>query len=774
MSEIGNIRTDVMTSLKDAALSVRSFLLIIWMYVGLNFVLRIIMCAMSFNGLLGSLTSVPAIFVVGFLYDAWISLHILALLMLFFALNPYSFRASAIGKVFMFLFVCSIFAAVFTFFCDEIMLWYIKSARFGDGFNYYFGATIDKIFRTKYSYYIVARVAFLVTLITISLAFARIALLYVAARGAFSQKFSLQKILNTLAVVIILFTVDVYHSRFDLVQSISNGMSLSLTTSKTNRYIDDISKNGTYNGMIHLMRKIWPYESVYMSYSQGSKNMYGIIMSMLNTSNVAFVDDISDLKPEPNLRGVIEAMAMKKNVVMIYVDDLNINASQMAKDEDCDGDDCDTQYEQVSGMKFVSALARNGLYFNNAHVVSNDENESLLAAMLSNLFAGKARAVNSKKIFSLACALNNNGYVSRFIYDSQSADGILSSESVSKLQNACFETSAINFRKKELDVKNESLIVEEKYDDAIAMMDNDFEAGNFFHTIYHAGASREDVDASISNLFAKIKRKSWFRKTIFIVTGGGFEQNKTRLPIDLEASRVPLIIYMPNVSMASEITTKVSQVDIMPTIAGLLGIKYIGKFDGIDLSYADESKNSAFVKYGDSMAYFIDDKMIVLQPYQNIAIYEASSRKGRASLSGGNNLYTPIDIASDIWKNIISITTEENRIAWCKECEYVNVAFDSASHGIASGEKYKKSISEYAESKMLNEEKHKMKISVGEAIAIYQNSINQALEFDNIKNNIIISEKDAAYSLKNVAKKDGENEEGDELSEADDQKEENA
>ncbi|MDA0986668.1 MAG: sulfatase-like hydrolase/transferase [Bacteroidetes bacterium] len=94
----------------------------------------------------------------------------------------------------------------------------------------------------------------------------------------------------------------------------------------------------------------------------------------------------------------------------------------------------------------------------------------------------------------------------------------------------------------------------------------------------------EYVDWSLEQFFKSAEKQSWFKNTIFIITGDhGAKWGKNNYDIPLSYHHIPLIIYSPNNISPSKNNNFGSQMDIFPTIMGLLKINYVNNTLGTDL-----------------------------------------------------------------------------------------------------------------------------------------------------------------------------------------------
>jgi phosphoglycerol transferase MdoB-like AlkP superfamily enzyme len=91
---------------------------------------------------------------------------------------------------------------------------------------------------------------------------------------------------------------------------------------------------------------------------------------------------------------------------------------------------------------------------------------------------------------------------------------------------------------------------------------------------------------------------------------------KTALPVD--KYHIPLFIYAPKHVPAVENTTLSSQIDVAPTILGLLNLNYESQFYGQDIFKISPEKGRALVSNYQKLGLFKDNKLVYLSPQQKV------------------------------------------------------------------------------------------------------------------------------------------------------------
>ena len=127
------------------------------------------------------------------------------------------------------------------------------------------------------------------------------------------------------------------------------------------------------------------------------------------------------------------------------------------------------------------------------------------------------------------------------------------------------------------------------------------------------------TDYAIKEFIETAKTKAWFDDTIFIITADHCSSSagKTHLPV--EKYHIPLLIYSPKILKAQVVESLSSQIDIAPTIFGILDFQYKTKFFGKDiLNYPAER---AFIGTYQMLGYLKNNELVVLSPNKNPLSY---------------------------------------------------------------------------------------------------------------------------------------------------------
>ena len=160
-------------------------------------------------------------------------------------------------------------------------------------------------------------------------------------------------------------------------------------------------------------------------------------------------------------------------------------------------------------------------------------------------------------------------------------------------------------------------------------------------------------DWALGEFFRAIKDKPFYKETLFVILGDhGFGVSPQISDIDLLRFHVPLLLISPSINQEfeSRISTVATQVDVVPTIMGLLGKPYTHQCWGRDILALNSSdKGFGIIKPSGSdqtVALIKGDTILVKQP-------DVAARLGQFQL-GTEPSYQAID--DDVLKS--KMTTE--------------------------------------------------------------------------------------------------------------------
>lgn len=146
------------------------------------------------------------------------------------------------------------------------------------------------------------------------------------------------------------------------------------------------------------------------------------------------------------------------------------------------------------------------------------------------------------------------------------------------------------------------------------------------------------TDYALSEFFEEAEKKPWFKNTLFVIVADHSTEGRGVFNLDMNDFHIPMWIYSPGNIAPGKINTLGSQVDVLPTILGILGWTYEEPFFGEDLRVARTER--AFIGNYQQVGYYEEHELITLSPNRIVDhyFYDADSKKQQLLLSKNDKL----------------------------------------------------------------------------------------------------------------------------------------
>lgn len=120
------------------------------------------------------------------------------------------------------------------------------------------------------------------------------------------------------------------------------------------------------------------------------------------------------------------------------------------------------------------------------------------------------------------------------------------------------------------------------------------------------------ADYAIGYFLREAEKQPWFDDTIFVVVADHGARVYGKAEIPLSSYEIPLMIYAPKHLAPRRVDTLMTQIDVAPTVLGLLGLPYEAPFFGQDVLHAPESTRVALFSHDHDVAIYRDGRIAVL------------------------------------------------------------------------------------------------------------------------------------------------------------------
>jgi len=451
---------------------------------------------------------------------------------------------------------------------------------------------------------------------------------------------------------------------FAVLLAISLSFAEKINLKKGNIFQQEIAANGMVKFYEAFSNNTLDFFTFYPTVDQKTAEKNTLLPLGTTTLNRTITSD----KPE-----------LQKNVVLISIESLS--AAYMKA----------YGYEE-SVTPFLDQLAQKSLFFTNLYATGNRTVRGLEALTLCiPPTAGESvikREKENKNKFTTGSVFKSKGYSVKYLYGGYSYFDNMKDFYAG---NGYEIVDRDNFTPEEITFANVwGVCDEDMAKKAISEMNKDYKAGKpFFHhwmTVsnhrpftYPEGKidipadskSRKGgvkyTDYSIMKFFEMAQKQPWFKNTVFVIVADHCSSSagKTELPMD--KYRIPAMIYAPEFVAPQKFSQVTSQIDVMPTVLGLLNFKYQSKFLGQDV-FSKNFVPRAYIATYQDLGFIKDNYLTVISPTKNIKQYQLVQKPNTNTTTEFNIYYTENLLQDNPRKDLVdqTISNYQSTSFWLK------------------------------------------------------------------------------------------------------------
>lgn len=135
------------------------------------------------------------------------------------------------------------------------------------------------------------------------------------------------------------------------------------------------------------------------------------------------------------------------------------------------------------------------------------------------------------------------------------------------------------------------------------------------------------TDWAIGQFIEQARAKPWFNDTVFVLVADHTHKGRGRHELPIENYHIPCIIYAPAHIKPQQVDTIASQIDVSPTLLGLLNVSYKSKFFGHDILREGQKHPRAFMANYQTVGYYENGRMVELKPNARYRVVDAQTGK---------------------------------------------------------------------------------------------------------------------------------------------------
>jgi len=402
-----------------------------------------------------------------------------------------------------------------------------------------------------------------------------------------------------------------------------------------NTYVNELSGNGMYELFAAYLNNELDYEQFYKRIE--TEQAFKILHGLLKTPDATYANtDVMNMS-----RKIVNSGAERRlNVVLISVESLSADFFASFGN---------TQHI----TPFMDSLSKHSLFFTKLYATGTRTVRGLEALSICippTPGQSIVRRPHNDDLFSLGKIFRSKGYESKYIYGGY---GYFDNMNAFFDANHYTVVDRTALKDEEIDYENVWGVADENlFTLAAREIEKTIAAGKpvFAHVMttsnhrpytYPEGridipshTSREGAvkytDYAIGKFIKESRNKPWFDSTIFVIVADhcASSAGKTELPVN--RYHIPAMIYSPANIQPARMERLMSQIDLGPTLLGILNFSYETKFFGYDIFKLEAGRERVFISTYQNLGYIKNDKLVILYPQKKVKTFKPNFDDGTA------------------------------------------------------------------------------------------------------------------------------------------------
>ncbi|MGO4903863.1 LTA synthase family protein [Flavobacterium sp. W20_MBD1_R3] len=396
--------------------------------------------------------------------------------------------------------------------------------------------------------------------------------------------------------------------------------ALSAKENSQNMFANELQSNGLFKFYTAFMKS----ELDYFKFYKTVPNQEAFTQLKQQITAISGTTTLREIKNE--------AVENHKNVVLITIESYSAEFMRMYGNE-------------KNNTPFLDSLATKSLVFTNLYAVGNRTVRGLEAVTLCfppTPGESVVKREDNKNKFSTGSVFKQKGYVVKFMYGGDSffdnMGDFFTGNGYEIVDKKAFKPNEITFSNiwgvcdedmyiKAIKEMNKEATTNKPFFNHIMTVSNHrpFTYPNGKIDIPADAKSRDGgvkyTDYAMKKFFDLAKKQPWFANTVFVILADhcASSAGKTELPAD--KYRIPAMIYSPGFVEPKKYTNLMSQMDVMPTLFGLLNFDYQSKFFGQDVLKPDYKPRALIATYQD-LGLIKDNILTIISPKQTVKQFQ--------------------------------------------------------------------------------------------------------------------------------------------------------
>ena len=403
-----------------------------------------------------------------------------------------------------------------------------------------------------------------------------------------------------------------------------------------NEFADELAGNGIYQFGVAFQNNDLDFYKFYRTIPNA--DAFNIVRKQLQDSNSTFnTQDSFNIE-----RKIVSHTIEKKlNVVLISVESLSGSYMQ--------------HFGSTENITpYLDSLAEKSMFFLNLYASGTITVRGLEALTLSlPPVPGQSiiKRPDNANMFTIGSVFRSKGYVTQYIYGGYSyfdnMKAFFSGNGYEVIDRSAIKPSDIHYQ------NIWGVADEDEFTLAINTLDKNYKNKKPFfthimtvsnHRPFTYPDGRIDIpsntqsrngavkytDYCINKFITEAASKPWYDSTIFVIVSDHCAGSAGSVQLPVTGYHIPLLIFSPKNITPSTITDLTAQIDIAPTVLGLLGFSYNSKFIGQDVLHTSIDKRQAFISTYQGLGFIKGDQLLIQSPVKKINQYKPDFKTGAA------------------------------------------------------------------------------------------------------------------------------------------------
>lgn len=429
-----------------------------------------------------------------------------------------------------------------------------------------------------------------------------------------------------------------------------------------NRYNNELAENGIYSLFSAFRNNELDYETFYALHpnKENFRQLHGLLKNKnsryLNNETFDITRQITDSGKEK-----------RYNVVFVTVESLS------------------GEFLSYKGNKLgkitpnLDAMADSSLFFSNLYAIGTRTVYGLEAVTLGappKPGQSMVKRPDNENMFSVGQIFKQRGYDLKYIYGGygyfDNMNYFFSHNGYQIVDRSDLETDEISFTNAwgvcDQDLFNRTLKeCDKSYAEGKPFLNHLMTTSNHRPYTYpegvidipsHTGRAGgvKYFDYALGEFIKKASEKPWFKNTLFVIVADHCANSAGKTELPFKEYQIPFMIYNPGLVHPQEIGKLCSQIDVAPTLLGVMNWSYKSKFFGKDIMEMAPEEERAFISNYQKLGYIKNNHLSILSPQQKVSHYKIDPKTGKMNVESAvpeidNEAIIYYESANYVYKN---------------------------------------------------------------------------------------------------------------------------